>query len=186
MRLLALFLLCSVAHADPYVGFQVGQSRATIEHPGATLNQFELENTTGVARLSLGYESEWWGLEMGYTPRLSLTEAHAVTPTADVRQKFTTSAFDVRGTLGLNLTEKMQARLIGGLAWVYFENHEVGYNPEPCEWRNSGTQLLPLYGVGLRYRLNESLGLTAEFTQIQGAAKSHWTMEQTIPRSWPG
>lgn len=182
VKILALALLAGSAHADPYLGLQVGQSQATIDHPGAVLTSFNLTNTATVGRLSLGYEAERWGLELGYTPLLSRRTGHAVIAAAgiDMRQEIKTSAADVRGFLGLNLSRDFQARLIGGLAWVYFESHELGVNPVPAEWRNSGTQLAPLYGVGLRYQISKNIGLTVDFTQIPGVAKSHWTMESDI------
>lgn len=177
-----LLALSLTAQAETYLAIQAGQSWQTIDkHPGAVLTAFDAEDTSTSGRIALGYAADWWGVEFGYSPRLSARDGHAViAPDIDVRQYITTAAADVRAHVGVSLGRDLQARFIGGAAFVYFENHEVGHNPEPVEWRNSGVALAPLFGLGARYRVNERIAITVDATQINGVAKSHWTMDSKI------
>ncbi len=188
IMVLGIALFIGSAAAADYVAVEAGKSKGHIPQPEALIMQsFSLDETAPFVRLAVGHEAGWWGVEAGYSPRLSLRETHAVGTRPegafDIRQTITTQALDVRGRLSVDLSQRFSAHLFGGLAFVTAQNYERGYNTfahTPVEWRNTMSQFAPEYGAGIAYRVNERITLTSDFSAIPHVAVSHWTVYTDI------
>lgn len=190
---IAALLLSVSATAGDYIGIQVGQSFGHRETLPMVMQSYTLDERSEVGRISVGHDAGWWGIEAGYTPRLSQRDTHAVGTRPegdfDIKQRITTTALDLRGRIGLQLSPRLSADLFAGIAFVEAENHEVGFNTSdhtPTEFRNTMTQFAPEFGIGLRYRINDRFSLTAEVDQVRHVAESRWTVYSDITTAMLG
>ncbi len=182
---IAAFLGSTCAQADPYIAMQLGTSWAHIPTTPVIANKFELDEQSTTARFALGTRHPWWSVEIGHSPRLSSRASHNVQSARDIdiRQDISTSALDLRGILTVPVDYSLQLRLIAGAAWVHMDNHEYGYNTAdhaPTEWRNSESNLVPLFGIGMGWTIAPHIMLTLDATRINNAARSHWTLHSDI------